>query len=77
MYHLPSTIEICTRRCKNKAQRVIKEPNHLVNSLLQKGSRYTESSTERLRKSIYPQATWILNKDTVQHYFFIIAIVIL
>ncbi len=64
---LPFMKDIYTRRCK--ARRIIKDPNHPDKGLFsqvwsRRRHQIYQASTERLRKSFYPQATTILNEDT-------------
>ncbi len=62
--------DMYTRWCKTKIRRLIKDTNQPDNglfSLLRSRRRYRihQANNERLRKSFYPQATTILNEDTV------------
>ena len=66
---LPTLQDIYTKRCKAKAMRIVKDsshPNNCLFALLRSGKRYRSlmASTERLRRSFYPQAIRMLNDST-------------
>ncbi len=67
---LPSLKDIYLKRCKSRAAKFIKVSNHPGNRLfilLPSGKRFRSmmAKTERLRRSFFPQATRLLNSNSV------------
>ncbi len=67
---LPSLQDIYLKRCKSRAATIIKDSNHPGNRLfilLPSGKcfRSMMAKTERLRRSFFPQATRLLNSNSV------------
>ncbi len=67
---LPSLQDIYLKRCKSRADKIIKDSNHPGNRLfilLPSGKRYRSmmAKTERLRRSFFPQATRLLNSNLI------------
>ncbi len=67
---LPSLQDIYLKRCKSRAAKIIKDSNHPGNHLfrlLPSGKRFRSmmAKTERLRRSFFPQAIRLLNKNSV------------
>ncbi len=63
---LPSLQDIYLKRCKSRAEKIIKDSNHPGNRLfitLPSGKRFRSvmAKTERLRRSFFPQAIRLLN----------------
>ncbi len=66
----PSLQDICLKRCKSRAAKIIKNSNHPSNGLfilLPSGKRFRSmmATTERLRRSFFPQAIRLLNTNSV------------
>ena len=66
---LPSLEHISTSRCRNRANKIIKDsshPGHRLFFLLPSGRRYRsfKSRTNRLKNSFYPWAVRLLNHQT-------------
>lgn len=66
---LPDIKNIYIQRCRTRAKIIIKDfchPGHNLLSLVPSGKYYCilRTNTERLRRSFYPQAIQLLNKDT-------------
>ncbi len=64
---LPSLQDIYLKRCKSRAAKIIKDPNHHLFCLLPSGKRFRSmmAKTERLRRSFFPQAIRLLNTNSV------------
>ncbi len=68
---LPSLQDIYLKRCKARAAKIIKDPNHPGNRhffLLPSGKRFRSimAKTKRLRRSFFPQAIRLLNSNSVK-----------
>ena len=68
MTHLPTRLDNYNLRVRLRAQSIIKDTSPLHNLLfsLPKSNKYLCSNmlkNERLKRSSYPQAIWILNKN--------------
>lgn len=66
---LPWIINIYTQWCRTRAKRIIKDIHHLGHTLLSfqpsgRRDQILRTNTERLRRTFYPQAIRLLNKDT-------------
>ncbi len=67
---LPSLQDIYLKRCKSRAAKILKDSTHPGNHLfhlLPSGKRFRSmmAKTERLRRSFFPQATRLLNTNSV------------
>ena len=58
---LPSILELYTRRCQRKAQKIVKYSSHRLFSLLPHSKLYRSAKSKRLLTSFYPQAIRLLN----------------
>ncbi len=86
---LPSLQDIYLKRCKSRATKILKDPNHPGNHLFcllpsGKSFRSMIAKTERLRRSFFPQAIRLLNTNiykthllTVKHSLFSSSVLLL